>query len=906
MNGIRLLWFLVVCAAASWIAAAPVKLLIEAEDFDASRGVIVTRYRESIDECGDGDWARYDSITFGDEAFDSLTLYVRKASADGRIEMRLDDTTGRLIATVPLRGISGPVEPLSAAIEPVSGIHSVYLLFSGGQDVAEVNRFALTGELDEPAADAHTYYVSPTGDDTYDGRSIDTPFRTIRKASSVMTPGSRCVIREGIYRETIRPAFTGTAGAPITYEAYGDERVLISACDTVGEWQRHEGNIYKARMGRSMGRTDCNQVFVDGEMMALARSPNVGGPCPKDENERWYQGEEAVFLNSKCFLDRQGEIFPWLIPALQSFGNCGEPVQAFSEATSFAVCWDSYESAARGLRNRERDFFAGGIFLAYTSPWWSVMGRILDSEPTDLKAGRMNVARKSGANMKSPKGKGGFICDLYGLLDSPGEWYRDPRDSTLYLWCPDGDDPGAHLVEAKSRLLVADLASRSNIHLEGLQAMGGSMSLENAEQCIIDDCHFYYITHMYLLEDYERGSYTYGSPYDPSSGYKGIYISGKDNVFKNSTVAYSAGSGIILDGTDNEVRNCRIHSCNYVGSYDAPIFIYNNRFSERRKPSGKLNCTGQRILHNTLHGANRSLINFCTAGATELNPMKIQYNEFHTFCLNTFEGAAIYTYGGVGKGTECSHNWFHSFGPTKCGYIAFDVNHAAWRVHHNVCWNGRPLIDMTIRCNICADTTVDTVYNNTIIDSSWGGEHWPREGRGRQFADGGINTLYAGSNPEPWKFADPDRHHYWLTEGSPAIDAGTTIPGLVESFRGAAPDLGAYEYGEEPWVAGADWEEKTLTYPAGGAARIRTGDRHLTHGSITPPLHIGRQRIRIGAASRLFTVRIVDPRGRTVMTTRTDLRTPTTLDLRSLSHGHYLLQIRNEHTSIIRKMMLVR
>jgi hypothetical protein len=904
MKCARIAALLLLGAATVMADRSPVKLMIEAEDFDASHGVVLTRYRESIDECGDGDWARYDSVNFDIAAFDSMTVFVRKASAQGRIEIRLDSRDSQPIGATQLRGISGNVTPLRLAITRTTGYHTVFLHFSGGTDVAEVNRFALTGTL-EVEGEARTYYVSPAGDDANDGLSVDSPFRTIRRASSVMTAGGTCLIREGIYRETIRPAFTGTPGAPITYEAYQGENVLVSAVEELDDWSHHSGSIYKAKMAWSMGSTDRNQVFVDGAMMALARSPNIVGPCPKDENERWYQGEDALFLNSKCFLDRQDEIFPWLIPALQSVGNCGEPVAAFSEETSFPVCWDSYESAAQGMQNRERDFFAGGIFLAYASPWWSVMGRILSSEPTDVKAGRISVARKSGANTKSPKGKGGFICDLYGLLDSPGEWYWDSRDSMLYLWCPDGDDPGDHLVEAKSRVLVADLASRSNIRLRGLQGIGGSLTLENAEECVIDDCHFYYITHMYLLEDYERGSYTYGSPYDPSSGYKGIYISGRDNVFKNSTVAYSAGSGIILDGTDNEVRNCRIHSCNYIGSYDSPIFIYNNRFSERKKASGELNSTGQRILHNTLHGANRSLINFCTAGGSEHNPMKIQYNEFHTFCLNTFEGAAIYTYGGVGKGTECSHNWFHSFGPTKCGYIAFDVNHAAWRVHHNVCWDGRPLIDMTIRCNVCADTTVDTVYNNTIIDSSWGGQHWPREGRGRQFADGGINTLYAGSDPEPWKFADPANGHFWLTEGSPAIDAGEVIPGLVESYVGAAPDLGAYEYGEEPWKAGADWDAHTLTYPRATGARARLGDGASAHAQRLPALRVGRTRLHLGAAHRSCAVRIVNLRGRTIVRARTVRGTPMTIDLGSLSRGHYLVRMRDGHAAQVRKILLV-
>ena len=38
--------------------------------------------------------------------------------------------------------------------------------------------------------------------------------------------------------------------------------------------------------------------------------------------------------------------------------------------------------------------------------------------------------------------------------------------------------------------------------------------------------------------------------------------------------------------------------------------------------------------------------------------------------------------------------------------------------------------------------------------------------------------------------------------GSPLIDAGEIIPGITESYKGKAPDIGAYEHGEWRWVPG--------------------------------------------------------------------------------------------------------
>jgi len=41
-----------------------------------------------------------------------------------------------------------------------------------------------------------------------------------------------------------------------------------------------------------------------------------------------------------------------------------------------------------------------------------------------------------------------------------------------------------------------------------------------------------------------------------------------------------------------------------------------------------------------------------------------------------------------------------------------------------------------------------------------------------------------------------------LQPGSPAIDCGQVIDGVTDSFKGKAPDAGAYEFNGEEWKAG--------------------------------------------------------------------------------------------------------
>lgn len=42
--------------------------------------------------------------------------------------------------------------------------------------------------------------------------------------------------------------------------------------------------------------------------------------------------------------------------------------------------------------------------------------------------------------------------------------------------------------------------------------------------------------------------------------------------------------------------------------------------------------------------------------------------------------------------------------------------------------------------------------------------------------------------------------------GSALIDAGQVIAGVSDTYVGAAPDIGAYEYGATPWVPGVTWD----------------------------------------------------------------------------------------------------
>ncbi|MFA6962701.1 MAG: right-handed parallel beta-helix repeat-containing protein [Opitutaceae bacterium] len=70
------------------------------------------------------------------------------------------------------------------------------------------------------------YYVATNGSDTNDGSSAN-PWLTINKAALTVTAGATVYVRSGTYNERIRPANSGTAGAPITYQPDTGATVVI-------------------------------------------------------------------------------------------------------------------------------------------------------------------------------------------------------------------------------------------------------------------------------------------------------------------------------------------------------------------------------------------------------------------------------------------------------------------------------------------------------------------------------------------------------------------------------------------------------------------------------------------------------------------------------------------------------
>jgi len=102
-----------------------------------------------------------------------------------------------------------------------------------------------------PDATNAAYHVSISGQDTNNGSSLASAFRTLAKALSVATPGSRILLYDGTYFEgDLSPPRSGTATAPIIIQNAPGHRPVLSGLEPSfsANWALYDAaaHVYRA------------------------------------------------------------------------------------------------------------------------------------------------------------------------------------------------------------------------------------------------------------------------------------------------------------------------------------------------------------------------------------------------------------------------------------------------------------------------------------------------------------------------------------------------------------------------------------------------------------------------------------------------------------------------------------
>jgi len=534
---------------------------------------------------------------------------------------------------------------------------------------------------------SHKYYVSGAGNNNNSG-SFESPFQTIQKAASIMVPGDTCLIRAGIYRETIKPNQSGVSGNLIVFMPFGCEKVIVSGADLLANsWANYKENIYKTYMPWTMGLGK-DQIFVDGNLEIQARHPNV--------------------RNKAMAMPPVTEPLSPLWP--MAFGR-------------FQVTMGSNTITNPNDLNQDlKDYWKGALYLGFHKWSWCMQ----TADVTGSSKGQITYDNRTKTwwfpdDADAPDYRfmfdsiqDGYLTNHIHALDQAGEWHW--QKDTLYLWTNTSANPSNLKVEAKKRQLAFDLRNLNFIEIKNIDVFCAAVNLYNSNNCTINGCRLSYISHFQKWDSARDGLIDGPTATLTSALYKGevgIIIGGTGNTIKNSIVEYSSGAGLYLNGNNTTITNCIVHDCGYTSTYLGCIYIFNNMLSPTIVTGGHV------ITHCDLYNAGRAVISvFGNQTQTSFDALEISYNRIHDGCILGNDGGLFNSWsvnlGSANKKTQIHHNLiWDQWGQFWAGLVYPDNNTYFMEAHHNVLWySAKNVYDLKGRLFWKANLPNDCTYHD--------------------------------------------------------------------------------------------------------------------------------------------------------------------------------------------------
>lgn len=120
------------------------------------------------------------------------------------------------------------------------------------------------------------YYVSASGNDSNNGTSTSTPFKTIAKVNTLSLVADDIVSFHGgdTFYGSLTITHSGTSGHPIIYNSYGTGNAIITGFTSVTGFTNLGSNIWESSSAVSTLST-CNMVAINGINTAMGRTPNA-------------------------------------------------------------------------------------------------------------------------------------------------------------------------------------------------------------------------------------------------------------------------------------------------------------------------------------------------------------------------------------------------------------------------------------------------------------------------------------------------------------------------------------------------------------------------------------------------------------------------------------------------------
>ena len=186
------------------------------------------------------------------------------------------------------------------------------------------------GPVFNPKPVGFNLYVSPKGDDANGGWDANNPLRTPWAAQKAVRNhpkrGRQPItvhLMDGMYALgkawEFTPADSGTAEAPVTWQAYMGQRPVISGGRVITGWTVGADGVWSVQIPETVGgnkpdgKWNIMQLFVNGGRRQRCRLPKKGFFRMKDRAVQWKDRNEAAAKPGAhdSFIFRDGDIEDW-------------------------------------------------------------------------------------------------------------------------------------------------------------------------------------------------------------------------------------------------------------------------------------------------------------------------------------------------------------------------------------------------------------------------------------------------------------------------------------------------------------------------------------------------------------------------------------------------------------------
>lgn len=489
-------------------------------------------------------------------------------------------------------------------------------------------------------------YVSPKGTDNATGREPKLgptgPFASLERArdeirrlktSGALPKGGVIVeLQAGTYE--LRAPFeltaedSGTAEAPITYQAEKGKQVRLIGGKLVSNWAvvtdqallsnlepAVRGKVFQADL-KTLGITDYGspaggglELFFNQEPMTLARWPNEG------------------FVKIVDVLN---------IEPVDVRGTKGDKGGKFIYEGDRPLRWKD-----------EKDLWLHGYWF------WDWSDQRMKVESIDTGRRIISLAPpQHGYGYR--KGQWYYALNAFSEIDAPGEWYLDRESGILYFYPPSPVEQGEAIVSILPTLIR--MRDTSNISLQGLlleATRDTAILIQNGTQCKVVGCTIRNV-----------------------GGQAVSLAGGKDSGVVGCDIYYTAKGGISLSAGDltTLIPAGLYADNNHIHHFARWFRMYNGGIH--------LHGVGLRATHNLIDNAPHSAIFF--GGNDHL----IEFNEIHSVCCESNDAGAIYAgRNWVMRGTVIRYNYLHhinGFEGRGCVGVYLDDMWCGTEVYGNV------------------------------------------------------------------------------------------------------------------------------------------------------------------------------------------------------------------------------